>query len=520
MATATTLTPAPAAAAPPGSAAAGACSALTRTLTSSSPILLTPTINATSYSDAKQGGYNPLNNKLSPTCIIQPTTTSDVASAMKAIYRNNANYAVRAGGHTGMAGWDSVQGGVLIDFSNMRNYESSKERRSVTVQPGLRWGEVNEMSEPFGVAPMGGRVYHVGTGLILGGGLSLLSPQYGYACDGLLSAEVVMVDGSVMKVDAKSDPELLRAIKGGGARFGIVTKYELKAFPTGTKDEKNWYGGSITALTPTGIVQMIQATEQFTLTPDDPKATVLTNLGMLKQQGVPLYLGNTFLFYRGTQSEFEAAFKDFLSIPGLIPDLKPLSYVEAANATPLGWKDTQAYKWIGGSLYPQPSSTPPSPVSSLPIIGQLLNNTLRNPSLPTSWLTTWANILTLITKHEPILASSFWSLTPVKTTQINAGYANGGNALSPPPQGGSYMHYLFSQILAEGTDSFPADFEADRQGWIKDNPSSKGLPLFLNEVDAEQKTLQSYGWYEQLKKVYKKVDPKGFSVKHQAGPTF
>ncbi|KAJ1017755.1 hypothetical protein NDA16_005074 [Ustilago loliicola] len=507
-------------AAPPGSAA-GACSDLTRTSSSSSssPVILTSTSNATGYTAAQRGGFNPLNNKLSPTCIVQPQTTADVASAMRAIYRNNANYAVRASGHTGMAGWDSVQGGVLIDLSQMRNFEYSKDRGSVTVEPGLRWGEIYDLAEPYGVAPMGGRVYHVGTGLILGGGLSLLSPQYGYACDGLISADAVMVDGSIKKVDAKSDPELLRAIKGGGGRFGIVTRYELKAFPTGTKSEKNWYGGSITTLTPSGITQLVQATEAFTLATDDPRATLLTNTGMFKQAGAPLYLGNAYLFYKGTQAEFNSAFKDFLSIPGLIPDLKPLSYVEAAAVTPLGWKDTQAYKWIGGSLYPQaaPSTSPSS--SSLPVSGGLLDEIIPQPNLPTSWLRTWSNALAFIQKHESTLESAFWSLTPVKTVQIDQGYAAGANALSPP-KGKSYMHYLFSHTLAPDTNSFPVDFEADRQSWIADNPSDKTLPLFLNEVDSQQKTLQSYGWYDQLRKQYSKVDPKAFSLAHQQGPTF
>lgn len=419
-----------------------------------------------------------------------------------------------------MAGWDSVSGGVLIDFSQMNKFEYSKERESVMVEPGLRWGEIYDLAEPFGVSPMGGRVGHVGTGLILGGGLSLLSPQYGYACDGLISAEVVMVDASVKNVDSKSDPELFRAIKGGGARFGIVTKYQLKAFPTGTKDQKNWYGGSITTLTPTGIAQLIQATEQFTLTTDDPKATLLTNLGMLKQAGTPLYLGNAYLFYKGTQAEFQTTFKDFLSIPGLIPDLKPLSYLEAAAVTPLGWKDSQAYKWIGGSLYPHPPSPfPLSPTCSIPVAGQVLNSsTIPLPNFPTSWLTTWSHTLSFITKHELILESAFWSLTPVKTTQIESGYLAGGNAISPP-RGKNYMHYLFSNILAAGTDSFPAEFEKDRQKWISENPSDK-LPLFLNEVDSKQKTLQSYGWFDELKRTYKRIDPKRFSLRHQEGPTF
>ncbi|SPO31017.1 uncharacterized protein UTRI_05345_B [Ustilago trichophora] len=489
------------------STGASACSDITL---SPSASILTPTSDATAYTAAQNGGFNPLNNKLAPSCIVQPLTTSDVSTVMKAIYRNKANYAVRAGGHTGMAGWDSVQGGVLIDFSKMTRFSYDEKRGTVSVEPGLRWGQIYEKAEEFGVCPMGGRVEHVGTGLILGGGLSLLSPQYGYACDGLISADVVMVDGKVNKVDGASDPRLFRAIKGGGGRFGIVTKYELKAFPTGHKSDKLWYGGSITTLTPAGMDQLIQATEKFTASPDDPKATLLTNVGMLKTAGAPLWLGNAYLFYKGNQAQFESTFKDLLSIPDLIVDTKPMSYLDAAATTPLGWKPTQAYKWMGGSLYPNTPSTT-SPIPSLPLI--------PSNDLPTSWLSTWSNVKTFITKHIDVIESGFWSLTPVRTNQIEMGYSAGGNAISPP-RGNNYVHWLFSQILADGTTSFPEDFEKDRQTFLAANPSSAGLPLFLNEVDADQKTFPTYGWYQDLKKEYKRVDPRGFAVQHQVGPTF
>lgn len=489
-ATLTTTLVSPATAAPPSGADA-ACKDLSKGLTSSAVILP----SSASYSAAQYGGFNPLNNKLTPSCIVQPTTPAQVSAAVKAINRANAPYAVRAGGHTGMAGWDSVTNGILIDFSKMTGFSYNPQTSTVTVEPGLRWGDIYNQSAVHGVAPMGGRVEHVGTGLILGGGLSLLSPQYGYACDGLVSATIVDPKGQMKKVDAKSDANLLRAIKGGGGRFGIVISYELKAFPTGTNNDKNWFGGSITILTPTGMDQSVEATEKFVLTPDDPKATLLTNVGMLKQAGAPLFLGSIFLFYKGSQAEFNSVFADFLAIPGAIIDVKPLSYLEAAAITPLGWKPTQAYKWMGGSLY----ATSPSPAGA--------------------YSKAWNNAREFLLQHVDIIDSGFFSITPVGTTQIEQGYANGGNALTPP-KGRNYMHWLFSSILADGTTSFPQAFDESREQFLAQNPSDQGLPLFLNEVDTSQKTFQSYGWYEQLKQEYSKFDPSGISVRNQVGPTF
>ncbi|KAJ9474900.1 FAD-binding PCMH-type domain-containing protein [Pseudozyma hubeiensis] len=494
----------------PLSSGAAACSSLS---TNPSITVLTPSSDPSSYSSAKTSGFNPLNNKLSPSCIVQPTATADVSTIMKAIFTSNSAFAVRSGGHTGMAGWDSVEGGVLIDFSKMTGFAFDAGAGTVSVEPGLRWGDVYNLSAVHGVAPMGGRVSHVGTGLILGGGLSLLSPLYGYACDGLVEAEIVSPEGNVLTVNKDTNPTLLRAIKGGGGRFGVVTKYTLRAFPTGTNDEKNWYGGSITSLDPLGMDAMVSLTEKFVATPDDPKATLLSNVGLLKIQGVPTWLGSTFLFYKGTKEEFDCVFRDFLAIPAAIVDVKPLSYLEAAATTPLGWTSTQAYKWMGGSLYPNASLTArplPSVVPAIPIV---------NVDAPSTYLALWNNLKPFLAKHADVIGSAFFSITPVRTNQIEQGYLAGSNAISPP-RGRSYMHWLFSTILEENTDSFPEDLERDRLQLIRDNPSDRGLPLFLNEVDASQNAFKTYGWYEELKQEYRNFDPSGFSVKHQQGPKF
>ncbi|TKY88859.1 hypothetical protein EX895_002100 [Sporisorium graminicola] len=473
------------------SPASAVCEELRTTLPPSC-VLIPSSNNDAAYTAARTNGFNPLNNVLRPICIVQPATTQETATAMRSIYAHAAPYAVRAGGHTGMAGWDSVASGILLDLSRLTGFHYDAAAAVVHVGPGLRWEQIYEYAEEHGVAPMGGRVGHVGTGLLLGGGLSLLSPLYGYACDGIIAAEVVAVDGGIRWVDAESDPQLLRAIKGGGGRVGIVTRYILRAFSTGTRDEKRWFGGTVTSLDRTGMDAMVRLTEQFVAQPrDDARATVLTNVGLLKHNSSTLWLGTTFLFYKGTQQDFERVFQPMLAIDGAAVDVKPMSYYEVTKVTPLGWSSSQAYKWIGGSLYPSRST---KTYSSL-----------------------WSSVQTFLAQHEHTLDSAFLSFTPVRTHQIDAGYLVGGNALSPP-RGRSYSHWLFSNILAPGTTAFPPELELDRLRLIKENPPSAGLPLLLNEVDASQKVFETYGWFEELKRVYTRVDPSGFSVKHQQGP--
>lgn len=480
------------------STGASACAAIAKcfSLDGSTDKLLTPSSDQTAFAQAQNGGRNPINNELRPTCIVQPTTTDDVSRAMKAIFSNDAHYAVRAGGHTGMYGWDAVSGGVLIDYSNMTDYSYDANSQTISIQPGLRWGQVNEMSEPYGVAPLGGRVSDVGTGLLLGGGLSFLSPQHGYACDGLVSADVVLVDGTVRHVTSASDPTLMRAIKGGGGRFGIITRYQLQAFDTGRSTDKRWWGGSLTYATPDAIDQLFQAAESFVAAKDDTNAYVLVNAGMIKLP-LPTYIGVAYVFYQGNAAQFTDTFKDFLAIPGVIPLVGPQSYPDISKTIGNFAKGDQPYKWIGGSLYPKTTG----------------------PTRPTSYLKLWTDSLAFINANLDTLSASFLSITPVKTTQIEQGYANGGNAISPP-RGRNYMHWLFSTTLAQGSTSFPQDLDDKRLAFIKSQPSDEGLPLFLNEVDSTQPTFKSYGWYQELRNAYARYDPTSFSLKRQNGPSF
>jgi hypothetical protein len=87
---------------------------------------------------------------------------------------------------------------------------------------------------------------NIGTGLLLGGGVSYLAPENGWSTDGITEMDVVLVDGRQVTVNANNSySDLFRALKGGGNRFGIVTRFEVEPIPVGRRSDKNWYGGVI-----------------------------------------------------------------------------------------------------------------------------------------------------------------------------------------------------------------------------------------------------------------------------------
>lgn len=67
-------------------------------------------------------------------------------------------------------------------------------------------------------------------GPALGGGHGRLEGLYGLIADNILELNVVLADGSTIKVSEKSHKELFWAMRGAGHNFGIVTSAKVKIY--------------------------------------------------------------------------------------------------------------------------------------------------------------------------------------------------------------------------------------------------------------------------------------------------
>lgn len=166
-----------------------------------------------------------------PALIARCRTPADVASAIRFARDLGLEISVRGGGHN-VAGRACTEGGLMIDLSEMKAIAVAAEARSVTVQGGANWSELNAATGEHGLAVTGGAISTTGVaGLTLGGGLGWLMGLYGLAADNLLSVELVTADGEVLHVAADSHPDLFWALKGGGGNFGVATTFEFRLHP-------------------------------------------------------------------------------------------------------------------------------------------------------------------------------------------------------------------------------------------------------------------------------------------------
>ncbi len=169
-----------------------------------------------------------------PAFIVRPGDASDVIHAVTFARAHDLSLAVRSGGHSA-AGYGTVDGGLVVDLSGLKQLEIDPERRIAAAAPGLTWGEFNAQTHDQGLATPGPDVAAVGLGgHTLGGGVGWLSRKHGMTIDNVIAAEVVTADGQLVTATADENSDLFWALRGGGGNFGIATRFQFQLHPVST----------------------------------------------------------------------------------------------------------------------------------------------------------------------------------------------------------------------------------------------------------------------------------------------
>jgi FAD binding domain/Berberine and berberine like len=174
--------------------------------------------------DAARRVYNGMIDR-SPAAIARCADVADVRQAVRFGREQDLLVAIRGGGHNG-GGLGTCEGGLVIDLSRMRGVRVDPLARTVRVDGGCTWGDVDHATHAFGMAAPGGMISTTGVaGLTLGGGIGHLARRCGLSIDNLLEADVVLADGSFVTASPTAHEDLYWALQGGGGNFGVVTSF-------------------------------------------------------------------------------------------------------------------------------------------------------------------------------------------------------------------------------------------------------------------------------------------------------
>ncbi|WP_322761135.1 FAD-binding oxidoreductase [Frankia sp. Cr2] len=182
--------------------------------------------------DSARAVYNAMIDRR-PAAIARCADVADVITCVRFAREHGIDLAVRGGGHNagGLGVWDDA---LVIDLSAMRSTTVDPAGHTVRVDGGCTWGDVDHATVAFGMATPSGFIASTGVGgLTLGGGVGYLTRRFGLTVDNLLSADVVLADGTFVTASPTSHPDLFWALRGGGGNFGVVTSFRFACHEIG-----------------------------------------------------------------------------------------------------------------------------------------------------------------------------------------------------------------------------------------------------------------------------------------------
>lgn len=418
---------------------------------------------------------NPRFDDAKPLGVLTAASSEDVAVGLAFAAAKAVPLALRSGGHS-YTGWSSggadgtdMPPALVIDTRGMTDVTVNDDN-TVTIQAGASLVQVYTALGNAGRAIAAGSCPTVGAiGLILGGGVGVLTRAYGLSCDALTAVDIVTADGRLHHATATKEPELFWACRGGGGgHLGVVTSMTLTTHPAPqvTMFSLEWPFASAASVVKAWQGWAPQA---------DPKlwSTLKLLAGTKYTDGPGLYLSGTWI---GPKAALTAQLAPLLSAIPTIPtrnSASTRSYLDAmmsyagCSTIPLA----QCQTGDGGRLRRQSfSATSHVPYLELNSvgIGTLLDQVSAASAVP--GLTEGGISMDALGGHVRDLAptaTAFPHRTALMTVQYSANFENGTDpapfdayvrgfrsALQPEWGDGAYVNYADASLPNPATSYF------------------------------------------------------------------
>jgi FAD/FMN-containing dehydrogenase len=187
-----------------------------------------------SYDQARRLA-DPRFDSVAPPAVARCAGRADVAEAIRFARRFGVAVVPRGGGHS-YVGASTTRTGMVLDLRAIDAVGYDRGSRTATIGGGAKLIDVYDRLDAQGVSIPSGSCGTVGIGgVTLGGGIGMASSAYGMTCDVVISAELTTADGRQRTVDARREPDLFWALRGGGGgQVGVVTAWRMRTHPVTT----------------------------------------------------------------------------------------------------------------------------------------------------------------------------------------------------------------------------------------------------------------------------------------------
>ena len=168
-----------------------------------------------------------------PELVAFPADAADVARVVSLASERGLRIAPQRTGHAATPLGD-LAGTILVKTSAMTGAEVDADARRARVEGGAQWQDVVPAASELGLAALHGSAPDIGiVGYSLGGGVGWYVRKLGLAANSVTAIELVTAEGSTVRADAATEPDLFWALRGGGGNFGVVTAIEFALHEVG-----------------------------------------------------------------------------------------------------------------------------------------------------------------------------------------------------------------------------------------------------------------------------------------------
>lgn len=157
--------------------------------------------------------------------ILKVATTDDIQRTLK---KWTGNISV-GGGRFSMGGQTAIRDGLQLDMRSMNRLVSfDPAKRTVRVQAGMRWRDLQQIIDPHGLSVQTMQSY---SSFTVGGSLSVNCHgryvEHGPVSESVRAIQLVLPDGEIVEASRQSNSELFSACSGGYGGIGLITEVEL-----------------------------------------------------------------------------------------------------------------------------------------------------------------------------------------------------------------------------------------------------------------------------------------------------